>query len=268
MHCCLCRARNHEDRTLNRFEGASAVITGAGSGLGRDVAIALAREGAARVVLIDVDATGLQETREQVGESGQSIVCDVSDPDQVSRAWNGMDLPDALDVLITAAGTIGSGADIEHCTPQEWDRIFAVNVRGTYLAIRQALPHLRKRRGCIVTFGSTAGLAGSLALGAYSASKGAITMMTRSLALAHGAEGIRVNCVCPGSIDTPMLQATFDAAGDARAAERRKNLYLSRYPMERFGAAHEVTSVVLFLASREASYLTGVALPIDGGRLA
>lgn len=253
---------------MNRFEGATVVVTGAGSGLGRDAAMAFAREGAARVVLVDLDATGLQETTERVGPSAQVTVCDVSDPDEVSRAWSTMDLPDGLDVLITAAGTIGSGADIEHCTPQEWDRIFAVNVRGTYLAIRSALPYLRKRRGCIVTFGSTAGLAGSSALGPYSASKGAITMMTRSLALAHAVEGIRVNCACPGSIDTPMLQATFDAAGDARATAERKRMYLARYPMGRFGEAHEVTSAVLFLASREASYLTGVALPIDGGRLA
>ena len=253
---------------MNRFDGASVVVTGAASGLGRDVAIALAREGAARVVLVDIDAPGLQQTLEQVGESGQSVVCDVSDVEQVERAWNAMHLPQGLDVLITAAGTIGSGADIEHCTPEEWDRIFAVNVRGTYLAIRSALPHLRKRRGCVVTYGSTAGLAGSPALGPYSASKGAITMMTRSLALVHAPEGIRVNCACPGSIDTPMLQATFSAAGDARASQERRNLYLSRYPMGRFGEPCEVTRCVLFLASSEASYLTGVALPIDGGRLA
>jgi NAD(P)-dependent dehydrogenase (short-subunit alcohol dehydrogenase family) len=253
---------------VNRFQDATAVVTGAGSGLGRDIAIALAREGARRVVLMDVDEKRLHGVLDTIGEAGQALVCDVSDIDKVEKAWKAADLPDGLDALVTAAGTIGSGADIEHCEPEEWDRIFAVNVRGTYLAIRKALPFLRKKKGAIVTLGSTAGLSGSSALGPYSASKGAITMMTRSLALVHAAEGIRVNCACPGSIATPMLQATFNAAGDARASEERKKLYLSRYPMGRFGEAHEVSSTVLFLLSREASYLTGVTLPIDGGRLA
>jgi NAD(P)-dependent dehydrogenase (short-subunit alcohol dehydrogenase family) len=171
-------------------------------------------------------------------------------------------------VLVTAAGTIGTSADIEHCAVEDWDRLFAINVRGTYLSVQQALPHLRIKSGCIVTMGSTAGLVGSRALGPYSASKGAITTMTRSLALAHAAEGIRVNCVCPGSINTPMLQATFDAAGDVAAIEARKAAYLARYPMARFGEAHEVTEAALFLASPGASYMTGVLLPVDGGVLA
>src|SRR5690606_12473032 len=179
-----------------------------------------------------------------------------------------LDLSEGLDVLITAAGTIGTSADIEHCAVEDWDRLFAINVRGTYLSVQRALPHLRIRSGCIVTMGSTAGLVGSRALGPYSASKGAITTMTRSLALAHAAEGIRVNCVCPGSINTPMLQATFDAAGDAAAVEARKAAYLARYPMARFGEAHEVTEAALFLASPAASYTTGVMLPVDGGVLA
>ena len=120
----------------------------------------------------------------------------------------------------------------------------------------------------IVTLGSTAGLAGSRALGPYSASKGAITTMTRSLALAHASDGIRVNCVCPGSIDTPMLQATFDAAGDAAASAQRKATYLARYPLGRFGEAREITQAALFLASSDASYMTGVCMPVDGGVLA
>lgn len=253
---------------MNRFEGKVAVVTGAGSGLGRDIAIELTREGAARVILMDINVTGLQETASLIGSNAQSLVCDVADPESVIKAWQQASLPDGLDFLVTAAGTIGTGTDIEHCAVEDWDRIFAINVRGTYLSVQQALPHLRKKTGCIVTLGSTAGLAGSRALGPYSASKGAVTMMTRSLALAHGEEGIRVNCVCPGSIDTPMLQATFDAAGDAAAIQERKKSYLARYPMKRFGQACEVTQAVLFLGSSHASYMTGVSLPVDGGVLA
>lgn len=254
--------------SMNRFDGMSAVVTGAASGLGRDVAIALANEGAARVVLMDLDEARLNETAREVGAAASVIVCDVSKPEQVAAAWAHARLPQGLDVLVTAAGIIGPGTSIEHCEVDDWDRIFDINVRGTFLMIRHALPLLRQRKGAIVTFGSTAGLAGSAALGAYSASKGAVVLMTRSVALAHAAEGIRANCVCPGSIETPMLQATFDAAGDAQAAEARKALYLSRYPMGRFGQAGEVTEAALFLASPGASYLTGVSLPVDGGRLA
>jgi NAD(P)-dependent dehydrogenase (short-subunit alcohol dehydrogenase family) len=253
---------------MKRFDGLSALVTGAASGLGRDTAIALAQEGAAQVVLMDVDEDRLQQTATQVGAAARVIACDVSSPEDIESAWSRLELPQGLDVLMTAAGTIGHGASIETCQVREWDRIFDVNVRGTFLTIRHALPYLRRRKGCIVTFGSTAGLAGSAALGPYSASKGAVVMLTRSLALAHASEGIRANCVCPGSISTPMLQATFDAAGDTQASEARKATYLSRYPLGRFGEAHEVTEAALFLASPGASYLTGVSLPVDGGRLA
>ncbi|WP_237173705.1 SDR family NAD(P)-dependent oxidoreductase [Paracandidimonas lactea] len=253
---------------MRRFEDRVAVVTGAASGLGRDIAISLCREGAAQVVLMDINPQGLAETAELAGSASRISICDVSDPGSVATAWQALQLSDGLDVLVTAAGTIGTSADIEHCAPADWDRLFAINVRGTYLAVQQALPYLRIRSGCIVTMGSTAGLVGSRALGPYSASKGAITTMTRSLALAHAADGIRVNCVCPGSINTPMLQATFDAAGDAAAVEARKAAYLARYPMGRFGEAHEVAEAVLFLASSSASYMTGVMLPVDGGVLA
>jgi NAD(P)-dependent dehydrogenase (short-subunit alcohol dehydrogenase family) len=250
-----------------RFEGATVAISGAGSGLGRDAAIALAGEGAATIVLFDRDERGLDETARQIGDAARPVVCDVAVPAQVERAWQQAGI-DGLDVLMTAAGTIGKGADIESCEIEEWDTLFDINVRGTFLMIRHALPRLRIRKGCIVTFGSTAGLAGSGTMPAYSSTKGAIVMMTRSLALRHASEGIRANCVCPGSIETPMLEATFEAAGDPAAAQARKLEYLKRYPIGRFGTAREVTDAALFLASPGASYLTGVSLPVDGGRLA
>ncbi len=251
-----------------RFKDFNVAITGAASGLGRDIAKRIHQEGAARIVLLDVDEDALSALAQEIGRTACPIVCDVSNPAAVARAWQAAALNDGLDVLVTAAGTIGSGADIEHCPPEEWDRIFAINVRGTYLTVQAALPRLRQRKGNIVTLGSIAGLVGSLALGPYSASKGAITTLTRSLALAHAHEGLRANCVCPASIDTPMLQATFDAAGDAVAAQARRERYLARYPMGRFGRPEEVSEAVLFLASPGASYMTGVCLPVDGGLLA
>lgn len=251
-----------------RFEGMSAVVTGAASGLGRDAAIRLAQEGAHRVVLMDVSERGLRETADRIGPAARVVVCDTSSPVQTAEAWGRLDVPEELDVLMTAAGIIGNGSSIENCDVEEWDRIFDVNVRGTFLAIKHALPRLRRKKGCIVTFGSTAGLAGSTALGPYSASKGAVVMLTRSLAVVHAAEGIRANCVCPGSIETPMLEATFGAAGETHERREREALYLRRIPAGRFGRANEITEAALFLASPGASYLTGVALPVDGGRLA
>lgn len=251
-----------------RFEGMSVVVTGAASGLGRDAAIRFAEEGAKQVVLMDLNARGLAETAARIGPAACAVVCDASSPEQTAEAWGRSEVPQALDVLMTAAGTIGDGSAIEDCGVAEWDRIFAVNVRGTFLAIQHALPRLRRKKGCIVTFGSTAGLAGSTALGPYSASKGAVVMLTRSVAVVHAAEGIRANCVCPGSIETPMLDAVFNATGDPQAREDRESLYLRRIPFGRFGRAAEITEAALFLASPGASYLTGVALPVDGGRLA
>ncbi len=263
-----------------RFAGLLAVVTGAASGLGRAVAVGLAREGARAVALIDWDEKGLEATAQAIGATALPIVADVGDEDAATRAWArvgdwseagggeaGGGAAGGIDILVTAAGILGPVTDVAACSPADWDRVFAVNVRGTFLALHHGVPALRRhgRGGAIVTFGSTAGLAGAATLGPYSASKGAIVMMTRSLAIALAGEGIRVNCVCPGSIDTPMLDANLSAGPDPEA---RAAAYRARHPMGRFGEAGEVADAVLFLASRQSSYMTGVALPVDGGRLA
>ena len=250
---------------IDRFSGKTALVTGAASGLGRAVARGLAA-GGARVVLLDRDGDGLASLAAELAGAATAI-CDVSDEAGVEAAFAGLAAP-GLDILIVAAGVLGPTVSVADCAPEDWDRVFAVNVRGAYLTIRAAMPLLRARRGCVVTFGSTAGLAGSATLGPYSASKGAVVLMTRSLALAHAAEGVRVNCVCPGSIETPMLEQVFASAGGPEEAEARRRLYASRHPLGRFGEAQEVAEVALFLASDAASYMTGVAVPVDGGRLA
>jgi NAD(P)-dependent dehydrogenase (short-subunit alcohol dehydrogenase family) len=251
----------------DRFAGKTAVVTGAASGIGKAVAEGLA-SGGARVLLLDRDPEGLKRLQAELGEPVETAVCDVSDAGSVDTAWASLDLAHGLDILVAAAGVLGPTVSVAACALDDWDRVFAVNVRGAYLTIRAAMPHLRKTRGAIVTFGSTAGLAGSATLGPYSASKGAVVLMTRSLALAHAAEGVRVNCVCPGSIETPMLEQTFSSAGTAEEGEARRRLYASRHPLGRFGRPEEVAEVALFLASDGASYMTGAAVPVDGGRLA
>ncbi|QGZ58007.1 SDR family oxidoreductase [Paraburkholderia acidiphila] len=253
---------------MRRFEGRVIAISGAASGLGRDLAQAFAREGARKLYLFDIDMAGLTRTADALSVDTTTHVCDVSSETSVEAAWRELPQATGLDVLVTAAGTIGAGSAIDACSLEEWDRVFNINVRGTFLMVRRALPLLKKNNGNIVTFSSTAGLAGSGTLPAYSASKGAVAMFTRSLALAYAKDGIRANSVCPGSIETPMLQATFEAAGSPDAVEARKAEYLKRYPLGRFGTPREVTDAALFLASEQASYTTGVCLPVDGGRLA
>ena len=257
---------------MTEFTGKIAAVTGAASGLGRAVAIGLAEHGAERLILIDRDQRGLDATAAEIPSDTavEKLAIDVSDAAAVQSVAAALPktLP-GLDILITAAGVLGPAVPIVDCPEEEWDRVFAVNVRGTYLCIRHFMPLIRARgRGSIVTFASTAGLVGSPVIGAYSASKGAVVLMTRSLALQHAAEGIRFNCVCPGSIETPMLEQTLSSAGDDAAVAARTEAYRQRHPMLRFGQADEVAAAVLFLASDAASYMTGVALPVDGGRLA
>jgi NAD(P)-dependent dehydrogenase (short-subunit alcohol dehydrogenase family) len=251
---------------MMRFKGKSVLVTGAAGALGSDLSLALAEEGAERLILVDRAGEELETLREKIGTAAEIVRCDVASAESMRSAWAGLDLSPGLDLLVTAAGTIGSGTPLLEIEPEEFDRMLAVNVQGTLLAVQLSLPALRRRKGCIVTYGSTGGLAGSRALGPYSATKGAVVLLTRSLALSLAEEGIRVNSVCPGSIASPMLERNFAAAG--KDAELRRQAYLDQHPLKRFGKPREVSEAVMYLASDAAAYSTGVLLPVDGGRLA
>jgi NAD(P)-dependent dehydrogenase (short-subunit alcohol dehydrogenase family) len=259
---------------MARFAEKIAVLTGAASGLGREVVLAMAGEGAAGLLLLDRNAEGLAAVAADAGARGktriETLALDVADSRAMAEAAaRARAAFGGIDILVCAAGILGPTLPVVDYPEEEWDRVFAVNVRGTYLAARHFVPLIRARGGgAIVNFASTAGLVGSPILGAYGASKGAVVLMTRGMAHAHAAEKIRVNCVCPGSIETPMLRETFAGAGDAAAQRAREELYRLKHPLGRFGKPGEVAAAVLFLASDEASFLTGVALPIDGGRIA
>jgi NAD(P)-dependent dehydrogenase (short-subunit alcohol dehydrogenase family) len=242
----------------NRFAGRIAVVTGAASGLGRVTAEGLAREGA-KLVLFDRDGVGLAET-------ATSCPGAVDDQARLAAATQALG---PVTLLATSAGMLGPTVPLTETTEADWDRLFEVNVKGTWLTLRAILPLMRAAGGgAVVTFASAAGLTGSPALPAYSASKAAVVMMSRSLARAEAPNAIRVNCVCPGSIETPMLELTFASAGSPEARAAREAEFRARHPLGRFGKAEEVGAAVLFLLSDEAAFMTGVSLPIDGGRLA
>ncbi|HEY0297540.1 MAG TPA: SDR family oxidoreductase [Bordetella sp.] len=249
-----------------RFAGRVAFVTGAASGLGRASAVMLAREGA-RMMLFDRDAAGLKDVQAlcpgsivHVGDA--SVAADVSAAAELSRKALG-----PAEFLVASAGINGIPKQAIEYTEEEWDRLFAINVKGPWLACKAIIPQMRELgKGSIVLFSSTAGLAGSGFLPAYSASKGAVALFARSLALNHAREGIRVNCVCPGTIDTPMAQQMFVQAAElGGAAPPTVDVMRNRIPMGRFGLAEEIADAVLYFLSDAASYTTGVTMPIDGG---
>lgn len=228
----------------------------------------LSHEGA-KLLLFDRDEAGLAATAAKcspcltvVGDAASAA--DVSRAEAAARRDLGL-----VELLVPAAGILGPAKPAIEIEEAEWDRLFAVNVKGPWLAARAFIPHMREiGRGSIVLFSSTAGLAGSPLLSAYSSSKGAVTMLTRSLALNHAKENIRVNCVCPGTINGPMAEGMFAQIGDPAARQAYAARMMAGIPMSRFGEPREIAAAVLYLLSDDAGFTTGAALPIDGGRLA
>lgn len=242
-----------------------AIVTGAASGIGAASARLFAAEGA-RVALVDLDEGGLATVADGIRASGGEaleIAADVSRDDQagagvdrVLQAWG------KVDVLMTAAG-ISLGGTVDRIDEASWDRTFAINVKGTYLWVHHAIgPMIAAGSGAIVTVGSQLAQASLGKNAAYVASKGAIASFTKTIAVDHAPQGIRVNALMPGVIDTPMPARSLQRQADPEAARK---FWQQRHPMGRIGQPEEVARAALFLASDDSSFVTGTLLFVDGG---
>ena len=249
---------------MGRLTERVAVITGGGSGIGRATAVRFAEQGAVAVV-VDIDAKGAATTVELIEKDGGTACwfeCEVTDVEAVDSGMKSViERYGAIDVLVTAAAT-SVGKKIPDTLPEEWDQVFAVNVKGTYLWMRACIPLMTKGTGSIVALASQLAISGGLSNAAYIASKGAIVSLCRTAANDHASEGIRINCILPGATQTPLLDRSFGRFKDPAPYIERS---LSRHPLGRFGQPEEVANAALFLASDDASFTTGTELRVDGG---
>ena len=253
---------------MSRFTGRVAIVTGAAGGIGLAACDRFASEGAS-VVAVDLATTDLGAavaTVEAQGGAALAVGADVTRSDEVARyVQAAMDNFGRVDILFNNAGIEGTYAPMIEYTEESFDQVMAVNVRGVWLGIKYAAPAMiAGGGGAIVNTASVAGLFGSRGISAYSASKHAVAGLTKSAALELATSGVRVNAVCPAPIETRMMRAIETFIGGDDADDIRKAM-AERLPVQRYGEPHEVAALVAFLASDDASYITGSLYPIDGG---
>ncbi len=251
-----------------RLAGKSAIVTGAAQGIGRATAIRFGEEGAV-VTCVDIQPDGVHETARTVEQNGGQalpVVADIATDEGNQRmVQSAVDAGAGLDIL-HANAAVQIMARLEDTSEEQWDRTHATNLRGVFLGIKHALPFLRQRGGgSIIITSSLLGYVGNPDLPAYGAMKGGLRALCRSLATAHGPDNIRVNTICPGDVDTPLLQEYFAVQPEPDAARQE---IMRRYPMGRFATPLDVANVAVFLASDDAGYVTGTDIIVDGGLLA
>lgn len=244
----------------DRLSGKTAIVTGAAQGIGFAVAEAFVREGA-RVAILDLNGDRAQEAAERIGANCVGLQMDVSDEASVKRGIAAaLEVLGRLDIVVNNAG-VQRAASIEDASVEDWDLQMGVNMRGPFLVLRTALPHLSEGASVINT-SSAAGLRGAPGVSGYCASKGGLILFTTAAAAELGPRGIRVNAVCPGWVDTPFNDPVIRQMGgpDVQDAMIRANV-----PLGRQATPAEIAPTYVFLASDEASYVTGKAIGVDGG---
>jgi NAD(P)-dependent dehydrogenase (short-subunit alcohol dehydrogenase family) len=250
---------------VGRLQGKVALITGGGAGIGRESAVLFAGEGA-KVVVFDLNEAGVNETAKLITDAGGEALAlagDVSSSEQVKNLVDTtVQTFGSLDVLFNNAGIGGGVARLPDIDEANWDRIMSINLKGVWLGMKYGIPHMKEKGGSIINTASVAGLRGTPNLGAYGASKAAVVQITKTGALEWARYGIRVNCICPAFTRTNMVTAMFTTR-----PENEQKL-ISQIPFNRLGKASEVAYTALFLATDEAQFLTGAAIPVDGGLMA
>jgi NAD(P)-dependent dehydrogenase (short-subunit alcohol dehydrogenase family) len=250
---------------VTRLAGKVALITGGGTGIGKACSRMFVREGA-RVAVAGRRREPLEAlVNEITAAKGEALAvqCDVTNRAQVERAVREtVTRFGGLHCLVNNAGALLVGT-VEDTSDEDWARVIGTNLTGTFLVSRAALPELRRAGGgTIVNIASVLGLVGLKGRAAYTASKTGVVGLTRALAMDHAAEGIRVNCICPALVETEMVRGLYEKQADPQAAMRAR---LAMLPLGRLGKPEDVANMVVFLASEESSWLTGAALPLDGG---
>jgi NAD(P)-dependent dehydrogenase (short-subunit alcohol dehydrogenase family) len=243
-------------------------VTGAGSGIGRAIAKALASTGY-RVAVADVNAEGGAETVAQIeADGGEAAFTRTDVTDQVAvKAWldSVVDQWGGLDALANNAGVNGPITPLEHYSIEEFERVVRVNLLSVAIVTQAAIPHFRRRGGgAIVNIGSPASIRGYSGLSGYVASKHGVLGITRSVALEYADIPIRVNCVLPGPVDTPLMKGIYEAV-DPQKPERAREMFAQTSALKRYAAEREIADVVVFLLGNSASFVTGAAVPVDGG---
>ncbi len=240
------------------------MVTGAASGIGRGIAVRLAQMGAF-VAALDIDEEKGETAVQELG-SGLFLKCDVRSAAECKSAVDSVIRSKGrIDILCNCAG-IAIRKDIVDLTEEEWDRALDITLKGVYLLSREVVPHMiRSGGGSIINVGSGWSLKGGPRAASYCAAKGGVVNLTRAMAIDHGKQNVRVNCVCPGDVDTPMLRSECDQLRENRDAFMKE---AADRPLGRIGTPEDVANAVLFLASPMASWITGAALVVDGGGLA
>ncbi|HUN64319.1 MAG TPA: SDR family NAD(P)-dependent oxidoreductase [Candidatus Sulfotelmatobacter sp.] len=250
---------------MTRLAGKIAVITGGGSGIGRSIALAFGREGAKVAVFGRTQATLDAVVKEiaGMGAEGLAVACDVTRTSEIGSAVETVErLLGAVNVLVNNAGIL-SVSTAETITEQDWDRVITTNLKGPFLMSRAVLPAFRRAgHGSIVNIGSVLGLVAMRDRAAYCASKGGLTLLTKAMALDHAHEHIRVNCICPAIVETELVKDLFDGTEQGRKA---RDARIGTLPLGRFGTPADIAELAVFLASDESSWMTGAAIPVDGG---
>ena len=245
--------------------GKVAVVTGAGSGIGRAISAEFVRAGA-HVHCLDRDVDAVSEAAHEIGVKATPHACDVSDLNAVERVFGAIDRDTPIDILVNNAGVSHIG-NIEHTTPEDFDRVFHVNVKGVYHCTRAVIgPMVVRKRGVIINMASVAATAGLADRFAYSMSKGAVVSMTLATARDYVAFGIRCNSISPGRVHTPFVDNFLAKHYAGREAEMFAKLAATQ-PVGRMGKPNEIASLARYLASDEAAFVTGSDFPIDGGFL-